>query len=963
MQINYRSLLFMITTVISSIMDAQTIDQSRRTDWTQTGVEGEVPCWSNVVNFLSNGGVADGATDNTAALQNLMNTYAGTNTVIYLDAGEYRFNSYLSIPRAGHLVIRGAGADQTKLYFNNADMGFKGDFEITGGYGESEGIVTQDVQKGDFTIEVGDASNYAIGDWLEIEKDNDATKMYTSPDWDVDWAAKSVGQILRIMAINGNTITVNRELRSDYELSLNPVVRKIVMTEYVGFENFYIENLVDGDHYQFHFKRTSNTWVRGVHGHMTSKMYVYVSSSIYNEVIGCYFYDSFRHDGGGHGYGVVHGHHVSDCLTENNVFRRLRHSLMSKQGANGNVMAYNYSFEYHADFSSVPTDISLHGHWPHMNLYEGNIMNRCGSGDFWGPSGPGNTFFRNRFVLADIYMHDASHDQNVVGNEMVAESLLIDPSVDGTFVHGNNNLGTITWDDNAGKYNVSNSYYLSSKPSWWGSSAWPSIGPEFDLGSGSNPAFDRVVNANGDESQYVVSFDCGAPTCQTPYLGVDESICGQSTIMLDAGVFNDGVSTFEWFLNGDSQGTPTVSSVNFEATEAGEWMVKVDSLGICSSEDIIIISNEIAPFELDADIELCDDVDKEVVAGVYNPNYTYSWTLDHETIDCDTSSYIVNSSGELTVVVSALGCDDVERGVTVQSFLPQVQGDLLCDEGTAELSASGLGDLFWFDDAVSKNVLETGNTYSPSISASETFYVEDQRSNQYEAGRLEMVSQWDGADYADRKIRFTLEKIATIDAVTVRAKASQTVHVRILAEDNSTVLVDSSIVAEGVQEIALGVTLDPGTYYMDAFGSTGTLMYENESADPQVDYSSYTIPGVISFLSEPAFESSSLPRWRYFYNWKITTDATCSRVPVSAIVDPSAEECQVLNNEELDELSLSPNPSSGIIYFSEVTSFTVYDLLGAEVLSGTSSVIDLSSFVDGVYVMKTDNKTIRVVKE
>jgi hypothetical protein len=113
------------------------------------------------------------------------------------------------------------------------------------------------------------------------------------------------------------------------------------------------------------------------------------------EVSGCYIHHSFGYDGSGtRGYGVCLRQHASDCLVENNFFRFLRHAMMVKEGANGNVFGYNYSIEPNrsepiADFSG---DISLHGHYAFANLFEGNIVQNIIIDQFWGQSGPHNTF-------------------------------------------------------------------------------------------------------------------------------------------------------------------------------------------------------------------------------------------------------------------------------------------------------------------------------------------------------------------------------------------------------------------------------------------------------------------------------------------------------------------------------------------------------------------------------------------
>jgi len=76
-----------------------------------------------------------------------------------------------------------------------------------------------------------------------------------------------------------------------------------------------------------------------------------------------------------------------------------------QHGANGNVFAYNFSFNaksYAGEFIGPiyykNTDISLHGHYPFSNLFEGNIAQYIYSDHSHGANGPYNTFLRNRLI-------------------------------------------------------------------------------------------------------------------------------------------------------------------------------------------------------------------------------------------------------------------------------------------------------------------------------------------------------------------------------------------------------------------------------------------------------------------------------------------------------------------------------------------------------------------------------------
>jgi hypothetical protein len=205
------------------------------------------------------------------------------------------------------------------------------------------------------------------------------------------------------------------------------------------------------------------------------------------------FRDATDYGGGGHGYGVELVTHTTSALVQNNIFRHLRHSMMVHVGANGNVLGYNYSREPQSEATWVPVDISVHGHYPFANLFEGNIVQGVGITDFWGPAGPDNLFFRNRFELAGVTLADASNGQNVVGNEIARGRIASDATVDPAtlIVHGNRVNEAMVWDPAIADRDLPESYYLDAKPAFFGAMAWPSTGA--DRAGGTNPAKSRYV--------------------------------------------------------------------------------------------------------------------------------------------------------------------------------------------------------------------------------------------------------------------------------------------------------------------------------------------------------------------------------------------------------------------------------------------------------------------------------------
>ena len=145
-------------------------------------------------------------------------------------------------------------------------------------------------------------------------------------------------------------------------------------------------------------------------------------------------------------------------------------------------------------------DISLHGHYPFANLFEGNIVMNIQIDHEWGPSGPYNTFFRNRAegygIIFSAGNPNTSNSQHIIGNDVDYNGMFLGPyTITGInhIEHGNNIDGTIR---PPGTGTLSDtSYYLVAEPPFWSvADGWPSLGIPNALGAGTNPANYRWDN-------------------------------------------------------------------------------------------------------------------------------------------------------------------------------------------------------------------------------------------------------------------------------------------------------------------------------------------------------------------------------------------------------------------------------------------------------------------------------------
>ncbi|MCX5914514.1 MAG: hypothetical protein NTV04_21590 [Deltaproteobacteria bacterium] len=210
-----------------------------------------------------------------------------------------------------------------------------------------------------------------------------------------------------------------------------------------------------------------------------------------------------------YGYGTVLGESTTNCLIENNVFRRVRHAMGIGTGANANVYTFNYSREQYSthrilgkDISYSGSDVCLHGRYPYANLFEHNIVEYTEADNEHGANGPYNAFFRNRVYEDNIDLYSAPNSAALGCSTKSSKALTTSGNtsfsiqaygksylVGGKFVP----YESAPWISYAGGSFVyypegSNfdflkdiSYYYPSRPYFLPSSyTWPSLGSEYE---------------------------------------------------------------------------------------------------------------------------------------------------------------------------------------------------------------------------------------------------------------------------------------------------------------------------------------------------------------------------------------------------------------------------------------------------------------------------------------------------
>ncbi|HSK14444.1 MAG TPA: hypothetical protein VK907_14585, partial [Phnomibacter sp.] len=317
----------------------------------------------------------------------------------------------------------------------------------------------------------------------------DADLVYSS------WAQYNTGQIVKVDSVKAGRLYLASPLRIDHPLSRQPGFTVIEPVAFTGIECIKIirqDNANAGSgSANIEIRYAANCWVSSVESEKCNYGHVEVSHSRNLLFEDNYFHDAHSFGSGGRAYGVVLQYATGEVRVENNIFRRLRHSMLLQAGANGNVFAYNYSYQSRKE--SLPgvfitgEDMVCHGNYPYQNLFEGNYGQFASIDNSHGKNGPYNTFFRNLTTTSGFNItNSASPLQHLIANHRLSGS--------NTILSSGHHITDNSWQGNSGLSHPSLLY--DKTPSFLTSTGIGKIGP---------PAFNTSVTIPARERMNIAS--------------------------------------------------------------------------------------------------------------------------------------------------------------------------------------------------------------------------------------------------------------------------------------------------------------------------------------------------------------------------------------------------------------------------------------------------------------------------
>ncbi len=286
----------------------------------------------------------------------------------------------------------------------------------------------------------------------------------------------------------------------------------------------------------------------------------------------------------------------------------------------------------------------------------------------------------------------------------------------------------------------------------------------------------------------------------------------------------------------------------------------------------------------------------------------WAWDFgDGDTSDEQHPSHFYTSEGTYTVTLEAtnlIGADsEIKTAYITVSYplAPTVEGDSNCPTETATLTATGDGELKWYDVPVEGTPLFTGPSYTtPPLDLTTTYYVENDLFDDPLYVGPEDPSFGGGSYFSgDQHLIFNNPTPVILWSVDVDADGSgnRTIELR----SNTGEVLDTRIVniPDGESTVILDLPLPVGTSLQlgTQVGSSPAL-YRNNSGSPVYPFE---LAESVTILS-----SSAGPDYYYhFYNWEIHS-YTCASDRVEAIAEVLDESDMEIT--PIDDICLQSDP-------------------------------------------------------
>jgi len=473
-----------------------------------------------------------------------------------------------------------------------------------------------------------------------------------------------------------------------------------------------------------------------------------------------------------------------------------------------------------------------------------------------------------------------------------------------------------------------------------------------------------LVGAFGYINSFLSPIDPNKFGHPTPDLGPELTLCGTGSATITATVDLSNLEqgeqvTYKWY-KGSTLLSQHNGKTSITVTEAGTYTCElVETTGSdWTTSGKVVVSATLPDVAIGDDAELCKVTSATFSTDVAGDGITYTWYKDNKVISgATTNSYTAYSGGTYKLTISASGCASKSDEAVVTSQLPVVVGDTICSAGTATLSVTTSGEYSWYSVAEEGNALASGSTYSPNITKTTTYYVQDASSLNTTAGPSQS-NLTNSRTYGTASVYFKLSSAVQITQMSVvygsiYYGSQQALSVTVGGKTYTSA--KQNVQNAGKYTFSFEsnpIILSAGSYTMELKpDNAGFTYYTN------LNYSGFQHSDIILFNNN----NNNDYGFPGTYDWKIVAGSTCARTPVFAVLDPDNPNCAgdteapsvpgtiTVSNITTNSASVSWGASTDN---TAVTGYDVY-VNGTKLQSVTTNSISLSDLSDNTeYTIK-----------
>jgi PKD repeat protein len=401
------------------------------------------------------------------------------------------------------------------------------------------------------------------------------------------------------------------------------------------------------------------------------------------------------------------------------------------------------------------------------------------------------------------------------------------------------------------------------------------------------------------------------------------------------------------------------------------------------SSDSVLQAYPVASFQANTQ-STCDGMVAFTDSSLNTPT-KWKWYFgngDTSMLQNPTYTYPANGSYTVKLVVAnSIGKDSSIKAAYVvvnRPASPLGTDDARCGGGVVNLSAnaSGGGTLAWYNASSGGSVVNTGSSYSPNLSGTTIFYVQENLPGATVSGGIPDNTVGGGSNYTGNQwLYFDVFKKCKLKSVDVYANGAGDRTFELWDASNSVLQTLTVNLAGGKQTVVLNFPLIPGSNYSLRLNSSSTTdLYRNNFG---VSYP-YTISNLVSITTSSASPNPE-NYYYFFYNWVVETQSCVSS---RAAVTGTINVCAGISNSSSDHtLNIYPNPAQNTLMIEKsadgdkVLVVDFVNLVGQKIYSSViennngdfRKNLDIEKIPVGVYFiyLKTGDKhwVYKLVKE